>query len=136
MRVIRNMCSSNKILTGYSLINRSIILYVEEQRVSQSRRSCTSRMTVSGPQVLVLLPIAMSFCRFSRRWPDFRQAATISRQRPTRSDSTALAYRTRSGSGFKGSAEVAMTGSYPFSFSSLRTVCAAIFTTCGKTPVR
>jgi hypothetical protein len=87
---------------------------------------------VSKPQALVSLPLAMSFRRFSRRWPDFRQVATISRERPTGSDSTAVAYRTRSEPGFKGSAEVAMIGSYPFSFSSLRTVCAAIFTTCGK----
>ncbi len=123
---------NTEILTGYNSMSRSIILNVEDQRVSQSRRSCTSRMTVSEPQALVSLPVAMSFCKPSRRWPDFRHVATIFRVHPTGSDSTAVAYCISSKLGFKGSAAVAITGSYPFSFSSLRIVCTAMFTTWGK----
>ena len=90
-------------------------------------------MTVlKPPQALVLLSVVISFCRFSQRGPDFWQMATISQKCPIGSDSMAVAYRTRSGLGFKRLVEVAIMGSYPLSFSSLRTVCTAIFMTCRK----
>ena len=116
---------------------RSIILNVDDQRVSQSRRSCKTRTWPSGVgHEAVAFPFSIRALRSARRWPDLRQIAMISRVLLIGFDPRAAAYRSSSSLGANGSGADWITGSDGFSLSSFMTVCTAILTTCGKHRIR
>ena len=110
---------------------------VDDQRVSQSRRSCKIRILPSGVgHEDVSFPFAMTALSSARRWPDLRQIAMISRVLLMGFEARAAAYCLSSSFGADGLGPDRMMGSDGFSVSSLMTVCTAILTTCGKHRIR
>ena len=83
-------------LTGYNSIQRSIILNVDDQRVTQSRRSWMAR---SCGQVPSWMPSKMMLRSSLRREPDLRQIATIALVLETGLAESTLAYLVRASGG-------------------------------------
>ncbi len=81
-------------LMGYSSMQWSTILYVEDQHMTQSWRSW---MTRSSGHIPSQMPSAMIFWSSTQHEPDLRQIATIDRVLETGLVQRASAYSTRSG---------------------------------------